>query len=182
MVQSSAKGRRGEREVAGMCQNWWRKIDKKCEFKRTPLSGGWSTTTIRSHFRACGDIMTTSDNWPFTVEVKRREDWSLNNLFDGKPTAVWQWWIQSTDQANKEKQVPMLWLKRNRVPWLIMLPVIFIDASSSPKPDVYWTRITLANNGVLYGKLLPAIYIADRILKISPVKLLKHYYRSQINE
>lgn len=181
MVQSSAKGRRGEREVAKMCEKWWRRIDKKSEFKRTPLSGGWATESMRGHFKAAGDLMTTSDKWPFTVEVKRREDWSLNNLFNGKPTTVWDWWIQSTRQADEEKSVPMLWLKRNSfgptrpLPWFILLPVDFIDKAGLPVPDVFWTRLKLLENGVGYGRLLPALYIADHILKVAPRTMMKNY-------
>lgn len=174
MVQSSAKGRRGEREVASLCEKWWRKVDKNCEFKRTPLSGGWATQTIRSHYRACGDLMTTSNKWPFTVEVKFREDWSLDNLFNGKRTNVWNWWIQATSQANDEKSIPMLWIRKRRVPWLVMLPVTFIDEVGLKAPDVFWSRVKLIENGVLHGKLLPAVYISDRILKINPRKISRY--------
>lgn len=178
MVQSSEKGRRGEREVARLCYEWWSQVDVQCEFNRTPLSGGWSTSNMRSHFRVCGDIMTTSDKWPFTVEVKRREDWSLNNLFNGKPTAVWQWWIQAYNQAREEHGVPMLWIKRNsdnpskKMPWLIMLPVTFIESKNLPIPDVFWNRKKLMRNGVYFGREMPAIYIDSNFLNINPYRIV----------
>lgn len=185
MVDGSKKGRNAEREVAKMCHEWWSKVDRKCEFKRTPLSGGWSTETVREHFKAAGDIMTTSDKWPFTIEVKRREGWSLDNLFNGKKTPVWKWWLQSCKQADVEKGVPMLWLKKNSrgptrpMPWLILLPVGFINKAKLPTPDVFWKRIDLIENNVEIGKVLPAVYIADRILKLSPRTMLKNYIKSK---
>jgi hypothetical protein len=181
MVHSGRKGRKGERDVAKMCEEWWRKVDKQCEFKRTPLSGGWANENIRSHFKASGDLMTTSDKWIFTVEVKRREDWSLNNLFDGKPTTAWKWWIQALDQAYEEDNEPMLWLKRNAfgptrpVPWLVFVSAEFAKKAKLPEPDVKWSKAMLVRNKVDYGDELPVIYMAERFLKISPRIMLKNY-------
>lgn len=34
MTLGHIKGRKGERDVAKICQKWWMKVDKKCLFKR----------------------------------------------------------------------------------------------------------------------------------------------------
>ncbi|MCH7846220.1 MAG: DUF91 domain-containing protein [Acidobacteria bacterium] len=71
-LMSRNKGNKGEREVVKMLQPWWQKIERSCAFVRTPVSGGWGGPSLRSEFRASGDLMTTAKLWPFAVEVKRR--------------------------------------------------------------------------------------------------------------
>ncbi len=153
------KGRKGEREVARLCETWWKKVDKGCSFRRTPLSGGWADVEVRGHFKASGDLMTTSDNWPFTVEVKRREGFSIDNLFKGKRTPAWAWWVQTVTAAKEEDRVPMLWFRKNGGEWLIMLPLEYVSGLLGiGAPDVTWAQLD-----VEYGDVMPVLYFADRI-------------------
>jgi len=176
---SAAKGRIAEREVAKLCQAWWQQLEPGCEFCRTPLSGGWSGQSVRAHFRASGDLMTTADHWPFTVEVKRRECWSVARFFKGKSSPVWSWWRQSVRQAEEESRVPMLWVRKNQYrpgtpafPWFVMLPEIYefevLRRGPFLKPDVRWSPDLLAENKVDYAEEIPALWLADRLLFIDP--------------
>lgn len=115
------KGNVAEREVAALCEEWWRRLEPVCEFVRTPLSGGWSTATVREHFKAAGDLMTTALWWPWCVEVKRREAWDPENVIRGLRSPVWAWWAQACTDAETAKRRPMLWLRRNREGWWVML-------------------------------------------------------------
>ena len=176
--KSGDKGRRAERDVAERCQNWWQRMEPSCIFRRTPLSGGWAGPEERAAFKASGDLMTTARRWPFTVEVKHREAWSVNNLIDGKPTAVWKWWRQAIDQAVEEGGEPKLWFRRNRkrdqtsFPWLVLIPFRFYQSRQIIKPDITWDIEQLAVNGVDYGDVLPVLYFAESLTRIMPEKVM----------
>jgi hypothetical protein len=129
VVDGRIKGKTAEREVVHILQNWWRKHEPDAEFVRTPMSGGWSHgTTAREGFRSAADIMTTSEIFPFSVEIKRREGWSFERLRDGKKSPVLGWWRQTRSEARDNKQVPMLWVRRSRMPWQVILPDAFVVA------------------------------------------------------
>lgn len=123
MVQGRPKGVKAERDVARLLTEWWRALEPPAEFIRTPLSGGWSTPKLRGTFRASGDIMTTSQTFPFTVEVKRREAFTWRLLLGGFRSPVWGWWGQTVKAADEQGGVPLLWLRRSDEPWRVMLPL-----------------------------------------------------------
>lgn len=130
------KGSHAENEVAKRLVMWWRPIEPDARFRRTPKSGGWATAADRGGFKAAGDVMTTAKRWPFTVEVKRHEGWSVHTLTQGRPSPVWQWWRQCCREADEEARIPMLWLRKNRQPWLVMLPHDLIAHIATP--DIAW--------------------------------------------
>lgn len=144
MFGSRNKGSRAEREVAALLAEWWRPHEPGVEFIKTPLSGGWSTPKLRGSFRASGDIMTTSQTFPFSVEVKRRENFSWDTLLAGKRSPVWEWWEQTTRAANEQMAVPMLWLRHSREPWRVVLPETFADAICSHVAARFWSRRDLS--------------------------------------
>ena len=171
MTNSRSKGRRAEREVAKLLADWWGQLEPKCEFKCTPLSGGWGGRDggahVRAHFKASGDLMTTATRFPFTVEVKHREQWSMKNLVAGKPTPPWDWWIQSQRQATEESGVSMLWFKKNRYPWMVGLPEGFLDIT----PDLYVPSSILDLKTTPYGDIVPAFFFGERLLELKPEDL-----------
>lgn len=174
MVNGRQKGSRGEREVARHLAEWWGRLEKGCEFMRTPLSGGWSTEGARTHFKAHGDIMTTAKHFPFCVEVKYREQWSPKRFFLGHASPCWEWWLQCLDAAEPGDDVPMMWLRKSRVPgkresfpWLVILPSDFTVEHRLGKPDVVWSETELLERGVDYG-VHPAGFLYERFLKVPP--------------
>lgn len=178
-VNGHAKGSRGERFVAGTLQAWWRRRETTAEFVRTPQSGGWRKDTgARAHFAACGDVMTTAAHFPFCVEVKWRENWSINNLMQGKRTPPWDWWLQSIDAAAEQGSVPMMWMRRNYqrgrkpFPWLVWLPLDYIGHARLSTPDMQWSPEVLEANGVDFGGVLPAVYLYDRFLEMAPQRMV----------
>jgi len=118
---SRQKGSVAEREVAKLVQEWWSCVEPDCEFTKTPLSGGWSGPRVREAFQAAADLMTTAKQWPWAVEVKRREKWSLENVLTGKRSPVWGWWKQCVDAAALMHKRPMLWFRKSREPWQVMI-------------------------------------------------------------
>jgi len=115
-VNSRAKGKRGEREVAALLRAWWSQYEPDAQFASTPGSGGWSTAKMREEFRATGDICTTAQRFPFAIEVKYRQGWSLRNFEHGFASPVWGWWAQAVREAKEAKAEPMLWVRKNLEP------------------------------------------------------------------
>lgn len=120
-VNGRRKGNVAEREIAKLLQEWWSKVEPDCQFVRTPLSGGWSSAKVRGDFRASGDIMTTAKQFPFVVEAKRREQWSMDSFEKGNRSPVWRWWKQSQKQADEANGLPMLWIRKNHVEWFVVV-------------------------------------------------------------
>lgn len=180
-VNGHAKGGRAEREVAGIVQAWWQRYETTAEFVRTPQSGGWGKargTKVAAHFNACGDIMTTGKRFPFCVEVKWREAWSVDNVLNGKPTPPWAWWRQAIDAANEQSGVPMLWIRKNRIrssreqfPWIVWVPRTYYEETRLSTPDIQWSKALLEANGVDYGGILPVAYFYDRFTQMDPQRM-----------
>ncbi len=69
--------------------------------------------------------------FPFTLEVKRREGWSLKAFLGGSQRGpVWQWWAQTQKAATDSGRRPMLWFRQHHrsmqavgLPscWLVMI-------------------------------------------------------------
>lgn len=181
---SRAKGRRGERDVAKLLAKWWRKVDPKTEWKSTPCSGGWGGRDggkhVRAHFKASGDLMTTSTSFPFTIEVKHREAWSMRNLVAGRATPVWDWWIQAQNQADEEDGIAMLWFRKNNFPWLVAVEPAFLPlVQTAPgtwnkvEPDLHVPASVLDSNSVPYGSEAPSFIFGERLLEMDPQQFAK---------
>jgi len=166
MFGSRSKGSSAEREVAKLLEPWWQTYDPDARFVKTPLSGGWGGPTLRGNFGAAGDLMTTSKEFPFAVEVKRREGWTWERLLAGKPSPVWDWWWQAQGQADEMCKVPTLWLRKNRENnWSIILPKLSLDAWEVAPAHV-WSSLDLN-----FGQT-PALISARALLELEPRRVL----------
>lgn len=123
---SRSKGANAELEIMRKFKAWWEPIAPDSQWARVPLSGGWGTSGQRKGFKACGDIMTTCEIFPFTVEVKRREGWVMSTLMAGKKSPVWSWWAQAMRQGKEADLLPMLVFRKSRMEWLAMVDVMTI--------------------------------------------------------
>lgn len=124
-MNSKQKGARGEREVCKLLFDYWSPFEPKVDghdltFKRTPMSGGWSHGKGRETFGTAADILTNSKTFPWAVEIKHRESFSMDNVEKGKKSPVWGWWKQACRQANEMNKEPMLLFRKNRMPWHLM--------------------------------------------------------------
>lgn len=163
---SRQKGNAAEREVAKIIEHWWQPFEPEAHFVRTPLSGGWGGPSLRGTFGAAGDLMTTSKTFPFAVEVKRREGWTWGRLLKGKPSPVWDWWLQAQVQGEEMQKIPMLWLRKNREPaWHIMLPAWTLDV---------WGMVPVHSwigSGLNVGKF-PSLIVQSTLISLEPHKTL----------
>lgn len=158
---SRNKGSKAEIEVAKKFEVWWSTVEPGSRFVRTPLSGGWGGKDIRAGFRASGDLMTTAKQFPFTIEVKRREGWAWSTLLAGRKCPVWGWWNQAIGQAKEQGGIPLLIFRKNREDWSLMLPLSAACASPLLKFEYSkfwtgtWTPKELRAGGADFGGVLP---------------------------
>ena len=105
-----AKGKDYERRVAKILSEWWGST-----LHRTPTSG----VNIYS-----GDIVDDKGQFPFIVECKKNEQWSLGNLLEkaqGEKT-LWGFWRQAlgnwleADPHHHENDPPLLVFSRSHGP------------------------------------------------------------------
>lgn len=167
---SRNKGNGAEREVAKLIKDWWDPVEKK-NFVRTPLSGGWGAPAIRAGFKASGDLMTDAKKFPFSVEVKRREGWNLDRLLSGGKSPVWGWWAQAITQSKEMSCTPMLWIRKNRQPWRIIIPweQHFFDGPIS-EHRFQWMMWDVEKLGL---EITPMMFVADAFLKLDPKQFVK---------
>lgn len=106
--KSRNKGANFERLIANQVSNWWGQ-----KFRRTPLSGGWGEEVARGDL-VCAEKET---NFPFAIECKNDNSFSLNQLLKTPTTGpVVKWWGQAVDQSEEETkpyQLPLLLIKEN---------------------------------------------------------------------
>jgi len=110
---SRAKGKGFERVIAKAFSAWSGE-----SFQLVPASGGlrWGKDN-----RVAGDIVPPVDSeFPFCIECKKREGWSLEQILKGTGEVV-EWWNQCTRDANNIDQTPLLIFSKNRSPIYFMV-------------------------------------------------------------
>jgi hypothetical protein len=118
--------------------------------------------------------MTTAKRFPFAVEIKFRENWDLNNILLGKASPVWKWWWQCQDAATEMGKEPLLWLRRSREPWYVMLGDGFARRSISRQAlgaaARVWTPEALRGiNTVVH----PVLFVQHAFLHLLPAAFAK---------
>lgn len=169
-INGRSKGKRAELEVAKLCEAWWRALEPECRFVRTPASGGWHGPDVRAEFKTSGDLMSTAKLWPFSVEVKKREGWSLEWLSFGRPSPVWAWWEQCRKAAREDGREPLLLFTRNRAPWLAMARRRFHEELRPYAPPTPWS---IPRRGMIAMGIEPVdVFGLDALLAISPTLII----------
>lgn len=125
---SRTKGNRGELDVAVAFSKWCGEI-----VRRTPGSGGWGGA---QEFGTTADLICKKKAFPFHIEVKHREGWTLDDLVTGvranHDKSIVKWWEQCVTTCPKTKtngkngyvkldKEPLLVFRRNFQPWLVMM-------------------------------------------------------------
>jgi hypothetical protein len=166
------KGARAEREICGLLLAWWLTVEPMIDgepltFKRTPGSGGWAHGKGRAAFGTSADVVTNAKRFPFAVEAKHREGWAESTLVAGKKSPVWGWWKQACSQALEVKKVPMLWFRKNRASWLVLLPESEIVRFSNVPLWAGWGTGVLAH---LALPIHPVAFLASDILGVEATR------------
>lgn len=111
--KSKSKGARFELETAKNLSKWWGH-----DFHRVPASGGlhWKGSN-----NVVGDIVAPIEaGFPFVVECKNREEWTIENLFLNNKE-IKNWWAQVVGDAKESGKIPMLIFTRNRAKTFVMM-------------------------------------------------------------
>lgn len=109
------KGNANERALAKLFAEWW----GHGEWARTPMSGGWANKEVREGFRTCGDVITTAPDFPFCLEAKKQEGWTLDQLIHNDACVVHAWWKQAVEET-PPGLVPLLIIARNHIPQAVV--------------------------------------------------------------
>lgn len=113
--KSKTKGAKYELDVSKLLTEWW----GGGKFSRVPASGGlhWGDDQ-----RVAGDIIPPPEaDFPFVVECKKREGWTMEHiLLDiGQPR---EWWEQVVTDGRRVKLTPLMIFSRNRAKDFVMIP------------------------------------------------------------
>lgn len=113
-INSKQKGARGERDSLKKFETWWNPHGEESKrFFRTPGSGGLATMGFRfQNVDIAGDITTPDSTFPFCVEIKNCEGWSLEQLLTAPKSAIYMWWAQTIGECPSHL-VPLLVFKKN---------------------------------------------------------------------
>ncbi len=126
---SKQKGSGYERRIAKILGEWWGE-----PFRRTPNSGGWDKQVDDGSVMATGDIIPPHGSaWPFSVECKNQEGWTLEAIMSGRCVRFLKWWEQCRKDARTVEKLPLLIFTRNRQP---DFAAIYPASDSTPVADV----------------------------------------------
>lgn len=161
-INSRRKGKTAERAVAKLLEKYWSTVEEGVRFKSTPLSGGaFGDPETRGVFKASGDLMSTSTIFPWSIEIKHREGFSLDNILKGKKSPCWSWWRQCQKAAKEMNQRPMLWFRKNNMEWYVI-----VGASDtliySLREKHEWSKVV---EGVDVGDEWPVLFKAKLLLE-----------------
>ncbi len=101
------KGKKLEKDTGILLGNWWRGQP----FPRSHGSGS-SKIECADGLVEAGDLHVPSD-FPFCVECKNQQAWSLLAVLEGSCGLFKKWWKQTVDEAEIARRLPMLVVSKN---------------------------------------------------------------------
>lgn len=120
MVDGRKKGNNYENAICRVLSVWlFPKLSPKTPMEHLPFRRqSTAIMPVVGHWNGSGDILHRpglDSSWPFCVECKHVEGWTLDGMFSPK-WPVWSWWDQATKQAARAERAPLLVCGRNRRP------------------------------------------------------------------
>lgn len=161
MVNGRRKGNDFENEVCIALSRWVdSSIPERPKLADLPFRRrSTSIMPLAGHWDGAGDILhrpALSARWPFCVECKRVEGWTLDGALS-RSWVVLEWWEQAAKQARSVGLAPLLICGRNRRPSYAFLregdakclrpggPFVTISGSSEPIVVVLLLELTATN-------------------------------------
>lgn len=116
-VNSRRKGQTAERKLVKLFEAWW-----GSKFFRTPGSGAFATRGFMGLdvSQMAGDLVTPDVTFPFCVESKKVEGWTLEQMLTSQKTKVHAWWEQATTESPPNR-IPLLVFTKNHAPLYAMM-------------------------------------------------------------
>jgi hypothetical protein len=109
MIDSRAKGRAAELK----CRDELRKLTGLM-WERTPMSGALNEKHMMK-----GDVYVPQTNIKYCVEVKHYADDHISTKLLTTKSVFYNWWEQTTREAEQMKKEPLLVFKHNRSKWFV---------------------------------------------------------------
>lgn len=162
---SRDKGGRGERAAAKEFSKWW-----GTDFVRTPSSGGFATQKFRDDWNAAGDLVTPDPTFPFCVECKWVEDWTMDQLLANDGCLIYKWWTQAIGECPADK-LPLLVFKKNNHQFYCM-----VDTN-----DVYSVKFLTDNNSRYFTLPVPKELTSTQDMTVY-IMTLKDFFKSEPTE
>ena len=125
------KGSNFERELARRIGEWW--CDDRDAFWRTSGSGARAHRD-NIHPGDIGPIKNIPQFFPFCIEARCRESWSLDEILKSKVPDVLKWTVENSEVAGSN-YLSMLIVKRNYFPTLVIIPN-WVPLTISKSPDI----------------------------------------------
>jgi|688.fasta_scaffold03047_38 hypothetical protein len=118
-LNSRRKGQSAERRLVKLFEVWW-----DAKFFRTPGSGAFATRGFAGVDTSsmAGDIVTPDQTFPFCVESKKVEGWTLEQMLTSDKTHMHKWWDQAVEETPQGK-IPLLVFTKNHAPLYAMMRV-----------------------------------------------------------
>jgi hypothetical protein len=119
---------------------------------------------LTGHWKGKGDILHRPDvQFPFAVEVKFVQGWSLDGLYS-PDWIVWKWWGQAKYQAVESDLLPLLLFRKNRYPWMAMVTQEVATCLALNLPVV---SVELPGEDVVVVPLAVLTKTSDRLASVS---------------
>lgn len=169
-INSRNKGSKGERVASKVLEEWTGK-----KFARVPSSGGLSWHTSNS----TGDIICATEGhyFPFSVEVKLRDQINFDHLLYLDKAKILDFWEQSKRDALRVNKCPIVMMRYDRLPkdfFFIILPLNifaeFFDEYTNGKTD----KIVTYNNQF--------VIMTTELLKKIPYKKIRKPLRKYMKD
>lgn len=148
------KGSAFQLKVAKELSKWYGK-DKS--FNNSPGSGAWST--IHDSNKVPGDIVCP-DDFPFVIECKKQEAFSLYKMFDREYKLFNSFWEQVCTDATRVGKKPLLIIGKNHNPTLVCCRIYELPFEKISSTDRYMVLLENDNTAPFkqVGKLILMLF------------------------
>jgi hypothetical protein len=160
---SKQKGSAFERRICTALSLWITGGKKKDCFWRSAMSGGRATRSFAMGDklrRQAGDISAVSPEGhvltdKYYIELKFRANLALEAFFVRQSGALAKYWLKTIAEALKHQRQPMLIVKQNFVPELLITRIGQVDGMTTGRPPIH---------AHLKGHLRCEVYLLDDVL------------------
>lgn len=122
-------------------------------------------------------------DFPFTIEIKNREEWNYKKLIEYKGNTkpnIWDYWEQAKNQAERAKKCPLLIYKKNYYKFMAALPYsienncirtdYFKEEIDSYKIPKYHTITTNSNEYIIIFRFMDFLSINKKCNNVNNLK------------
>lgn len=160
-VNGRKKGHNAERALVKQFETWW-----GSDFYRTPGSGSFATRGFsHQQMSLAGDIVTDDPRFPFCVESKKVEGWTLEQMLTSDKTKMHDWWAQTLKQCPANKIPMLVFTKNHSAKYVMMSDNLLYDADRRSDTGVCEITRRFYFRNALDDKHSVVIFAIDELFK-----------------